>query len=197
MWLRHRLIAVLVLSIIVKSAPTDAQPFVQPFIAFTEGGRAGCAEAVRGYCDDARLGFGVSGGFLGDAFGVEGDFSNKPNFFGAATATGVDATVTTLKVDVLVLSPPERVRIFATAGAGMARTSIQHRFLGARSELAWVLALSAGAHVALSPRLRLRGELGWFQMFGDPSSDLGVSPSLATTAAGYFYRTSIGLMICF
>jgi hypothetical protein len=186
--------AAVAVAMFVGPSVADAQTFVQPFVALVDGGRAGCAAAVRNFCHPARLGAGVSAGLLKSTFGLEGDISYKPDFFGAPDRRRLESHVVTAMADVLVLSAPARIRVYATGGGGVARTSISGADVVAKTETTWLLGAGVGGLVSLASAVGLRGELRWMRTFDNLAADFGLPTAIAPDVS-YFYRLSLGILV--
>jgi hypothetical protein len=96
---------------------------VKPFIAGTYGGDTTFL-LVRQSDNYGHAGFGASGLWLGEIFGLEGDFGHTPGFFaGTETPLVTDSGVTTVTGNVVVAMPKRlaqyTLRPYLVGGAGV------------------------------------------------------------------------------
>jgi len=112
-------------AIMILAAPrtASAEWQLKPFVAGTYGGDT-TFFFVRQSDNYGHAGFGVSGLWLGEIFGVEGDFGHTPNFFqGAEAPLVIDSGVTTVTGNVVVAVPRKlaqyTLRPYVVGGAGL------------------------------------------------------------------------------
>ena len=103
--------------------PAAAEWQLKPFIAGTYGGDT-TFTLVRQSDNYGHVGFGVSGLWLGEIFGLEGDWGHTPKFFNGTGAPLVtDSGVTTVTGNVVVAMPRAlaqyTLRPYVVAGAGL------------------------------------------------------------------------------
>ena len=120
--MRWRLAAAAILFICV-SQRASAEWQLKPFVAGTYGGDT-TFTFVRNSDNYGHVGFGVSGLWLGEIFGVEGDWGHTPKFFnGPEAALVTDSGVTTVTGNVVVAMPRSlaqyTLRPYIVGGAGL------------------------------------------------------------------------------
>lgn len=104
---------------------------VRPFIGFTFGGTTTFVDPEKAIGTQNAI-FGASGGWLGEIFGLEGDFGRAPGFFQADQTSGGGATsepvllssaVTTLTGNIVIALPARMagfgLRPYFSGGAGL------------------------------------------------------------------------------
>lgn len=125
---------VLALSVLAPAhARADWQ--VRPFVGFTFGGVTTFVDPEDAIGSQQPV-FGISGGWLGEVFGIEADFGRSPGFFqtdGAAEDVKlVNSGVTTLTGNVVIALPRRLagygLRPYFSGGAGLMHVDIVGRF---------------------------------------------------------------------
>jgi hypothetical protein len=111
---------VLVVSVMYASA---AEWQLKPFIGATYGGDTSFV-LVQQSTGHSHLNFGANGLFLGEIFGLEGDFGYTRNFFqGPEAPLVIDSGVTTVTGNIVVALPRHlsqyTLRPYVVGGAGM------------------------------------------------------------------------------
>ena len=102
--MRWRLAAAAIIYICAPQ-PASAEWQLKPFVAGTYGGNS-TFTLVRQSDNYGHVGLGVSGMWLGEIFGLEGDWGHTPKFFNGPEATLVtDSGVTTVTGNVVVAMP--------------------------------------------------------------------------------------------
>ena len=96
---------------------------LKPFVAGTYGGNS-TYTFVRTSDNYGHVGLGISGLWIGEVFGVEGDWGHTPQFFNGPEAPLVtDSGVTTLTGNVVVAMPKTlaqyTLRPYVVGGAGL------------------------------------------------------------------------------
>ena len=125
--MRWRLAAAAILYICVPQR-ASAEWQLKPFVAGTYGGNT-TFTFVRDSDNYGHVGFGVSGLWLGEIFGLEGDWGHTPKFFnGPEAALVTDSGVTTVTGNVVVAMPRSlaqyTLRPYVVGGAGLMHISI-------------------------------------------------------------------------
>lgn len=120
--MRWRLAAAAILYVCVPQRAA-AEWQLKPFVAGTYGGDT-TFTLVRQSDNYGHVGFGVSGLWLGEVFGLEGDWGHTPNFFNGPEAPLVtDSGVTTVTGNVVVAMPRSlaqyTLRPYVVGGAGL------------------------------------------------------------------------------
>jgi hypothetical protein len=117
---------------LLAPAPAAAEWQIRPFVGFTFGGATTFLDP-----EDAagrqNPSIGVSAGWLGDVFGLEGDFSRGTGFFQADGRDELlDSGVNTLTGNFVVALPRRMaeygLRPYFVAGAGLMHVSILGKF---------------------------------------------------------------------
>ena len=125
---------VLALSVLAPvQASADWQ--IRPFIGFTFGGVTTFVDPEDAIGSQQPV-VGISGGWLGEVFGIEGDFGRAPGFFQTDAAPEdvrlVSSGVTTLTGNVVVALPRRLagygLRPYFSGGAGLMHVDIVGRF---------------------------------------------------------------------
>jgi hypothetical protein len=112
---------------LVAPAAARAEWQVRPFIGFTFGGNTTFVDPD-GAIDSQNMVIGVSGGWLGEVFGFEGDFGRAPGFFqtdepAIAQSLVLTSAVTTLTGNAVIALPARLagygLRPYFSGGAGL------------------------------------------------------------------------------
>jgi len=120
---------------LLAPATAAAEWQIRPFIGFTFGGTTTFVDPEVAIGTQNAV-VGISGGWLGDTFGIEADFGRAPGFFQNADAAEevrlVSSGVTTLTGNVVVALPKRiagyGLRPYFSGGAGLARVDLLGRF---------------------------------------------------------------------
>jgi Outer membrane protein beta-barrel domain len=109
--------------LVLAAAPASAEWQVKPFIAGTYGGDTTFL-FVQQSDNHGHVAFGVSGLWLGEIFGLEGDWGHTPSFFeGTGAPLVTESGVTTLTGNVVVAVPRRlaqyTLRPYVVGGAGI------------------------------------------------------------------------------
>ena len=118
----------LALALCLLPAQAAAEWQVRPFIGFSFGGATTFVDPEHAI-ETQNVGVGISGGWLGEIFGFEGDFGRAPGFFQADVRDPVverlvlTSSVTTLTGNVVVALPRRMagygLRPYFSGGAGL------------------------------------------------------------------------------
>lgn len=157
---------------------------LKPFIAGTYGGDT-TFTLVRQSDNYGHLAFGVSGMYLGEIFGVEGDWGHTPNFFSGSdpvAALVVDSGVTTVTGNVVVAMPAKlaqyTLRPYVVGGAGLMHIRIDTgpRLQTPLQTLSNLQAMDLGAGVTgfLTRRLGVSWDVRYFRSIS-PTREAGSS----------------------
>jgi hypothetical protein len=116
---------------LLAPAPAAADWQVRPFYGFTFGGATTFVDPEKAIGTQNAI-FGVSGGWLGEIFGLEADFGRAPGFFQTDPASGLAAAsepvlfssaVTTLTGNIVIALPRRMagygLRPYFSGGAGL------------------------------------------------------------------------------
>lgn len=120
---------------LLAPATAAAEWQIRPFFGFTFDGATTFVDPEVAIGTQNAV-VGISGGWLGDTFGIEADFGRAPGFFqtvGAAEEVRlVSSGVTTLTGDVVVAMPRRiagyGLRPYFSGGAGLARVDLLGKF---------------------------------------------------------------------
>lgn len=130
--MRTRLLAVGLLLLPPSAASAEWQ--VRPFIGFTFAGATTFLDPEKAVEGQNPI-FGVSGGWLGEIFGVEGDFGRSPGFFQSENAPlelVVSSGMFTFMGNVVIALPRRMteygLRPYFTGGGGLMRVDSVGKF---------------------------------------------------------------------
>ena len=157
--------------LLLLPAPVAAEWQIKPFVGLTFGGGTTLVD-VEHAAGKPNVTIGVSGLWLGEVFGIEGDFARAPGFF----QTGdqqllLGSSVTTLTGSV-VIALPRRIaeyslRPYFVAGAGLMHSQIESQFDVVQvSSTLPALNIGGGATGFLNERVGVSWEIRRFQSFG-------------------------------
>jgi len=187
------------LCLVLTAAPARAaDKQIRPFFGATFGGSTTFVDLEKA---SGRFNpvVGVSAVWLGEMFGVEGEFADAPGFFQAGSQHLVlSSRVTTLTGNVVVAAPRRYteygLRPYLVGGAGMMRAHIEDYF--GIFKVARVLPsfdVGAGAIGFITADVGICWEVRRFQSLGGSSEEQGL------TTIGHerlsFWRASMGLAI--
>jgi len=113
-------------------APATAEWQIRPFIGFTFGGTTTFVDLEQATGEQKAV-IGISGGWLGEIFGFEGDFGLSPGFFQTAEKDLLlESGVRALTGNVVVAMPRRMteygLRPYFVGGAGLIHVKILGRF---------------------------------------------------------------------
>ena len=156
---------------------------IRPFIGFTFGAASTFTNPELASGTRKTI-IGVSGGWLGEIFGLEADFSRVPDFFqrddAPEEAQLVSSAVTTLTGNV-VIAMPRRIagyglRPYFSGGAGMVRSDVEGRFgLVEIHRTLPALSLGGGVTGFLTPDIGLSWDIRRFHTLRGEGETLGNS----------------------
>ncbi len=120
---------------LLAPAPAAAEWQIRPFIGFTFGGATTFVDPEVAI-DTQNAVVGISGGWLGETFGLEADFGRAPGFFQSGDAPEevrlVSSGVTTLTGNVVVALPRRLagygLRPYFSGGAGLTHVDVLGKF---------------------------------------------------------------------
>jgi hypothetical protein len=160
--------------------PLAAEWQIKPFVGLTFGGGTTFVDLEKA-ASRPNVVYGVTGGLLGEMFGVEGDFGRAPGFFQTRDqGLLLGSSVTTLTGNIIVALPRRMaeytLRPYLVAGAGMMHASIDGKF-GALHVSSTLPAIDVGGGVTgfLSDRVGLSWDIRRFKSFGGKGQASGVS----------------------
>ena len=153
---------------VVAPASTAAEWQVRPFIGFTFAGETTFVDPEKAI-ETQNLVIGVSGGWLGEIFGFEGDFGRAPGFFETGDPPIPDAEVLTSAVTTLtgnvVIALPRRMagyglRPYFSGGAGLMHIDALGKFsIVDHNRTLPTLSLGGGATGFLTNRVGLNWDV--------------------------------------
>jgi opacity protein-like surface antigen len=123
--------------------------------------------------DNKHGAYGGSIGFLGSPLGFEVDFAYSPDFFGANRALIPSNNLVTLMGNIVLSGQMgERSRVYASAGAGLMKSSVEDAdefFDVGRNDFGANAGL--GVMLGVSEKLSLRADIRYFTNVGDDEPD--------------------------
>ena len=153
---------------VLAPAPAAAEWQVRPFIGFTFGGETTFVDPEKAI-ETQNVVIGVSGGWLGEIFGLEGDFGRAPGFFQTGKPPFPDAEVLTSAVTTLtgnvVIALPRRMagyglRPYFSGGAGLMHIDALGKLgIVAHNRTLPMLSLGGGATGFLTNRVGLNWDI--------------------------------------
>jgi hypothetical protein len=169
-------IALLLLSPVTAAAEWQ----IRPFIGFTFGGTTTFLDLEKA-SGEQKAAIGVSGGWLGEIFGFEGDFGLGPGFFQTADSDLViESGVRTLTGNVVIALPRAMaeygLRPYFVGGAGLMHVHILGRF-GAVDVSRTLPAMNIGGGVTgfLTQRIGLNWDVRRFSTLRGEGETVGNS----------------------
>ena len=191
----RRLLAAALTAMAVTAGPARADTLIVPFWGVNFGGDSG--KTLSSAFDAKRYNFGVSFSFMGaGVFGLEGDFSYSPDFFGRTDVGGSSIFTGTGN---LILGIPFGgqqgfgIRPYALVGVGVMRASADFTQVEENS-LTWDY--GGGLALFFGTRVGVRFDFRYFRTFDDVEV-FGVQ--LVEDSAGKldFTRSSVGVLFRF
>ena len=188
--------AVLTSVLALAAAPAWADNYLTGFGGIVFGG-----DLASGPANDFDLGnrhgvYGGAIGAIGSPLGIEVEFSYSPDFFGSNRALVPENNLVTLMGN-LVLSGRmgERSRVYASAGGGLMKASVEDaedffdvggNDFGANA--------GVGVLAAVGDNLALRGDVRYFRNLGDENADNELEIDFGSFD---FWRATAGLSLRF
>jgi hypothetical protein len=168
--------------LLLSPAPVAAEWQIRPFIGFTFGGSTTFVNPERGSEGLSRkAAIGISGGWLGEIFGLEGDFGLGPGFFQTDNSDLViESGVRTLTGNVVIALPKAMaeygLRPYLVGGAGLIHVNIKG-FIGAVDVNRTLPAMNVGGGVTgfLTPRIGLNWDVRRFSTMRGEGETVGNS----------------------
>jgi Outer membrane protein beta-barrel domain len=183
--------------VLVLSASAAAEVQLKPFIGVTFGGETTFVDSD-GVAGDAKFAIGITGTWLGEFVGFEGDVGHTSGFFTGGHLIS-DSGVTTFTGN-FVLAVPRRLarytlRPYVIAGAGVVHTHIEYGPVGVLPTVASSLAvidIGGGATGFLKERVGINFDVRHF-------GSVGGSDRMEANAFGpdqiSFWRATFGVVI--
>jgi hypothetical protein len=191
----RRTLAAVVTVIALAPAPARADTLLVPFWGVNFGGDSG--KSFSDSFDAKRYNYGVSFAFMGaGVFGLEGDFSWSPDFFGKTDAGGSSVFTGTGNLILGVPFGGQRgfgVRPYGAIGAGLLRSSAEFEGVDENS-ITWDF--GGGILVFFGTRVGVRVDLRYFRTFDDVEL-FGVEVIEDQPGKLDFTRTSFGFVVRF
>ncbi len=188
-------VAAVAILFICAPRPASAEWQLKPFVAGTYGGDS-TFTFVRQSDNYGHVGFGVSGLWIGEVFGAEGDWGHTPQFFEGKEAPLItDSGVTTLTGNVVVAMPRRlaqyTLRPYVVGGAGLMH--IRYDTVGGLQTLSNLQAMDIGGGVTgfLTRRLGVSWDVRYFRSI-DRTREQGSS---FTSEHLSFWRLNMALAI--
>ena len=191
----RRLLAAALTAMAVTASPARADTLIVPFWGVNFGGDSG--KNLSNAFDAKRYNFGVSFSFMGaGVFGVEGDFSYSPDFFGRTDVGGSSVFTGTGN---LILGIPFGgqqgfgIRPYALVGVGVMRASADFTQVEENS-LTWDY--GGGLALFFGTRVGVRFDFRYFRTFDDVEL-FGVQLVEDSPGKLDFTRSSVGVLFRF
>lgn len=193
---RTAVAAVVLLAAALAAAPASADNYLTGFGGIVFGG-----DLASGPADDFDLGnrhgvYGASIGSIGSPLGIELEFSYSPDFFGSNRALLPKNNLVTLMANVVLSGHMgDRSRIYASAGGGLMKSSVEDagdffdvggNDFGANA--------GVGVLAAVGDNLSLRGDVRYFRNLGDEEADNQLQIDFGSFD---FWRATAGLSLRF
>jgi hypothetical protein len=166
-------VSLLAVALLVSSPAVGfAEWQIRPFLGVTFGGGTNLFSDLETAAGQPKFSYGISGGLLGEIFGVEADFARSPGFFEDSDRVGghlvLSSNVTTVMGNVVIAVPRHMVeytlRPYLSGGAGLIRPSTissQHVFDGASNMTG--INIGAGVTGFLTRRVGLNWDVRRFR----------------------------------
>ena len=178
------------------ASSASAETYLTGFGGIVFGGDLASGDAGDLDLDNRHGVYGAALGFIGSPLGLEVEFSYSPDFFGSNRALVPENNLATLMGN-LVLSGQlgESSRIYASAGAGLLKTSVDDTddfFDVDRNDFG--ANVGVGLMAGVGERLAVRGDVRYFRNLGDeePDDDLDID-----FGSFDFWRATAGLSLRF
>lgn len=188
--------AAVVLASALAAAPASADNYLTGFGGIVFGGDLASGEAGDLDLENKHGVYGAALGAIGSPLGLELEFSYSPDFFGSNRTLVPENNLVTLMAN-LVLSGHlgERSRVYASAGGGLMKSSVEDAGdffdVGGNDFGANV---GAGVLAAVGDNLALRGDVRYFRNLGDEEIDEEIDIDFGSFD---FWRATAGLSLRF
>jgi opacity protein-like surface antigen len=174
---------VMLAALLVRPAPAHAETYLTPFLGVTFGADAKLHKAT----------YGLSLAYLGHSAGIEIEYANTPDFFGAGIGSN---NVTTFMGRFVVGGNTQGrgVKPFVAVGAGLIRSHVEAQNLLSNVHYNdFGLDIGAGVNAFFSPNVGIRGDIRYFRQLQSPSSN-----RIIPIASNFdFWRGTIGVSFLF
>ncbi len=191
----RKLIVPAALLVLLVAAPpaARAQSYIEPFVGWDFGGSAGNCPSFLNDCSEKRMAYGVAMGY-GRLFGLEGDISYAPDFFGASSSFTANSVLTAM-ANLSLSVPAGPVRPYFSLGIGIVRTDVEltPQDLLSIKNSSFGYDAGGGVKVLFPHHLGLRFDYRHFRTTGSMSIESLFGDSSGDKLS--FSRFSIGLMI--
>jgi opacity protein-like surface antigen len=164
----RRVLAAAAIIYICAPAAASAEWQLKPFVGGTYGGDTTFTLVPAD--NKAHFNFGFNGTFLGEIFGIEGDFGHTSGFFGDVNASlplVADSGVTTITGNVVVAMPRRlaqyTLRPYVVGGAGMMHIRLDLDRLQPSSSNLQAMDLGAGVTGFLTRRIGVSWDVRYFR----------------------------------
>jgi len=185
------------LLLVFASSSFSAEWQLKPFIGVTYGGSA-TYNFVPQPNNRAGFAFGVTGAFLGEIFGIEGEFGHTPGFFqnpNDPLQLISDSGVTTATGNIVVAMPRHlaqySLRPYVVGGTGVVHVAIDYRSNVPTSSTIKTMDLGAGVTGFLTKHLGVTWDVRYFRSI-DRTIETGLSVGSEHLS---FWRASMALAI--
>ena len=167
---------------------------VRPFIGVTFGGDT--TFVLNEAAGDSHRVFGVSGGWLGEVVGIEGDLGYSPGFFDSPRLV-LSSRVTTATANVVVALPRRwtryTLRPYVAAGGGVMRVRSEDRITGGLLGVDRTLPtmnVGGGATGFFTDRVGVNWELRYFRSFSREPTGVSIGDEQLS-----FWRATMALAL--
>jgi opacity protein-like surface antigen len=187
----------LTLLVTTMAAPrADAETYVTGYGGIVFGGDLASGPADDFDTSNRHGVYGGALGFIGSPLGFEVDFSYSPDFFGSNRSLVPNNNLVTLMGNVVLSGHMgERSRIYASAGAGLLKSSVDDAddfFDVSRNDFG--ASVGVGVLAGVGEKLSIRADVRYFRNLGDeePDADLDID-----FGSFDFWRATAGLSLRF
>lgn len=181
--------------------PAAAEWQVRPFIGFSFGASTTFVDSEKAI-ETQNVVMGVTGGWLGEVFGIEADFGRAPGFFQRGDdvpeeAQLVSSAVTTLTGNVVIALPRRLagygLRPYFTGGAGLTHVDLLGKFqIVEVGRTLPTLSLGGGVTGFLTNRVGLNWDVRHFNTFRGEGETVGNSLGNESLS---FWRASMAVAV--
>jgi hypothetical protein len=181
--------------LLMPAAAASAEWQIKPFVGATFAGATTFTGDLEQAAGQRHLAVGLSGMFLGEVIGVEGDFGHVPGLFQNAGQLVLDSSATTVTGNIVVALPRRwteyTLRPYFVGGGGLMRAQLDDKFSVfpvSRSMGAWDL--GAGVTGFLSDRFGVSWDVRHFRSVGGKDQGVSLGPEQLS-----FWRANMALAI--
>ncbi|MBZ5559707.1 MAG: porin family protein [Acidobacteriia bacterium] len=181
--------------LLMPSARASAEWQIKPFVGTIFAGTSTFTGDLEQAAGERHVTAGVSGLFLGEVIGVEGDFGHVPRVFQSTGQLVLSSSATTVTGNIVVALPRRwteyTLRPYFVGGGGVMNAQLDdkfHLFTVSSSMGAWDL--GAGVTGFLSDRFGVSWDVRYFRSVGGRDEGLSLGPEQLS-----FWRANMALAI--